>query len=147
MKRLFSGLLILASFAIVSGLCGCVTQGGQLAPVTWEIVEEARANSSSGNPESLLGRLKYYLSAPLTLLKNDQDRDFRPINGVLYIEEKNKSTDTKILSTYVGELDIFNYGEESFVIHFKEGKASDVSLKFKRDKEKNWFVLDSVVKP
>lgn len=39
--------------------------------------------------DTLLGKLNYYLSAPLTLIKNDQNRDFFPINGILHIEEKN----------------------------------------------------------
>jgi hypothetical protein len=144
MRRLFSALAVLIGFAIVSGLCGCVTQGERLMPITWEIVEEAK-DRTHGDPETMLKQLNYYLSAPLTLIKNDQNRDFRPINGILHIEEKNKLLDTKIPSSYMGELHNFNYDNESFVILFKEGNAVDVQLRFIRDKEKNWFVLDSVV--
>jgi len=70
MKRLFYSLSIFISLAIVSGLCGSVTQGEQLTPIIWEIVEEANARTQ-GDPESLLKELNYYLSAPLTLFKTE----------------------------------------------------------------------------
>ena len=88
MKRLFLAYAILIALAIVSGLSACVTLGERLTPISWEIVEEAKERTR-GDPELLLKELNYYLSAPLTLIMNDQNRDFRTKNGVLHIEEKN----------------------------------------------------------
>jgi len=107
----------------------------RLAPVTWEIVEEAGYKT--------LRELDYYLSAPLKLVMNNHDRKLAANNGTLTIEEKNAPEEVTIESTYKGKLQNSNPKEKgSFVVNFQD---KNISLKFDRDKEKNIFVLVEVV--
>jgi outer membrane murein-binding lipoprotein Lpp len=67
----------------------------RLTLVTWEIV--------NGAGESLLNDLDYYLSAPLTLITDNQNREFAAKDRALIITKKNDSSQVDIESTDKGK--------------------------------------------
>lgn len=107
---------------------------GRLAPITWEIVEEAE--------DKILRELDYYLSAPLKLVINNHDRKLAVNNGMLTIEEKNDPQEVLIQTSDKGKLQNSNPKGGSFIINFQE---ENITLRFDRDREINSFVLVEVV--
>jgi hypothetical protein len=163
MKRLVLSLVVFLGFAVVNGYCGGKKAALELKiaelekekielqkqinslnahkerimPITWELAIEA--------DENLLRNLSYYLSAPLKLVTNHHERKFEAKEGVLVITEENDPEEIIILSSYKGTWQNTNPGDkESFIINFQ---AKNITLKFDREREKNYYVLSSVIDP
>ncbi|MDR1802272.1 MAG: glucosaminidase domain-containing protein [Treponema sp.] len=106
-------------------------------PITREIINAVKTNNQD------LGKLGYYLSAPLTLAVSNQNYEGTTINteGAFILKENNTSSELKISTDVKGTLATYSpEGKEQFEVLFSlTNPIRTVTLTFERNEQKNSF--------
>ena len=112
----------------------------RLLPVTYEIIDAVEEFGG------ILNELDYYLSRPLTIVKNIQSRKLSTETGVLVVIEENITEAINLTSDDKGKLHNYTPFSEkkSFDVKFALSDK-DIIIKFERKTEKDWYEPVSII--